>query len=226
MIQLQNITVNYERGGHVVEAVCDVSLEVATGEFLAIQGTSGAGKSSLLLAVGGLLRPTGGSVLIDGQNLYDQTAEQRAEFRAQHIGYIFQRFHLLPYLNVRQNILTPTLATKLPEAEVRAEQLIVQFGLSHRVDHSPSRLSAGECQRVATARALMTEPQVILADEPTGNLDAENSAIVLDAIRAAVDGGASAILVTHDEDAAARADRVVQMRDGEMSGAEEKVPTS
>jgi ABC-type lipoprotein export system ATPase subunit len=179
----------------------------------------------LLLVAGGLLRPAQGSVLIDGDNLYDRTVEQRAAFRAQYVGFIFQRFHLLPYLNVRQNILTPTLANKLPDADVRAEQLIAQFGLTHRADHQPARLSAGECQRVATARALMADPKVILADEPTGNLDRENSDIVLDAVRAAVAGGAAAILVTHDQDAAARADRIVHMRDGQMTGTVERVLT-
>ena len=216
MLDLKNITMNYQRGEHVVKAVHDVSLTVAAGEFVAIQGSSGAGKSSLLLVAGGLLNPTEGQVLIDGQNLYEQSGEQRAAFRAQHIGIVFQCFHLF-----RQNILTPTLATKLPDAEVRADQLISQFGIEHRSEHQPSRLSAGECQRVATARSLLAGPKVILADEPTGNLDRENSDVVLDAIRSAVDAGSAAILVTHDEQSAARADRVVQMRNGEMISAGE-----
>ncbi len=221
MLDLQNITMNYQRGVHVVKAVHDVSLTVAAGEFVAIQGSSGAGKSSLLLVAGGLLHPTKGQVLIDGQNLYEQSVEQRAAIRAEHIGIVFQRFHLLPYLSVRQNILTPTLATKLPDAETRADQLIAQFGLEHRSEHQPSRLSAGECQRVATARALLARPKVILADEPTGNLDRENSDIVLGAIRSAVDAGSTAILVTHDEQSAARADRVLHMRDGEIISVKE-----
>ena len=211
----------YQRGEHTVKAVHDVSLAIAAGEFVAIQGSSGAGKSSLLLVAGGLLNPTEGHALIDGQNLYEQSVEQRAAFRAQHIGIVFQRFHLLPYLSVRQNILTPTLATNLPDAESRADQLIAQFGLNDRSEHHPSRLSAGECQRVATARALMAKPKVILADEPTGNLDRENSDVVLDAIRSAVDTGSAAILVTHDEQSAARADRVLHMRDGQMISTEE-----
>ncbi|NOZ39571.1 MAG: ABC transporter ATP-binding protein [Planctomycetes bacterium] len=220
-LDLTKITLNYQRGEHVVRAVHDVSLTVAAGEFVAIQGSSGAGKSSLLLVAGGLLRPTEGQVKIEGQDLYEQPSEQRAAFRAKHIGIIFQRFHLLPYLSVRQNILTPTLAVSLPDAEVRAEQLIAKFGLEHRSQHQPSRLSAGECQRVATARALLANPKVILADEPTGNLDRENSAIVLDAIRAAVDAGSAAILVTHDEQAAARADRVLHMRDSQITTSEQ-----
>lgn len=220
MIELQNIQVTYERGRQVVEAVGDVSLKVAAGEFLAIQGTSGAGKSSLLLVAGGLLRPQG-QVQIDGQDLYKLPIEQRTAFRARNIGFIFQRFHLLPYLSVRQNILSPTLALSFADAENRADELIAQFGLEHRADHQPSRLSAGECQRVATARALLAKPKVILADEPTGNLDSENSQIVLEAIRAAVETGAAAILVTHDEQAAALADRVLYMSDGKLSNQRE-----
>lgn len=216
MIELKNIQMTYERGGNVVNAVRDASLKVAAGEFLAIQGTSGAGKSSLLLVAGGLLRPKG-QVLIDGNDLYKLPVEKRAAFRAQQIGFIFQRFHLLPYLSVRQNILSPTLAVCVADAEHRADELIAQFGLEHRADHLPSRLSAGECQRVATARALLTKPKVILADEPTGNLDRANSEIVLDAIRSAVEVGTAAILVTHDSEAAVRADRVLHMCDGKLS---------
>ena len=223
IIDLKNIAIDYQRGEHVVSAVRDVSLCVARGEFVAIQGSSGAGKSSLLLVAGGLLRPTQGQVFIEGQNLYELPVEQRAAFRAQHVGIIFQRFHLLPYLSTRQNILTPTLAATLPDVEVRVEELIAQFGLKHRAEHQPSQLSAGECQRVATARALLARPKVILADEPTGNLDRENSQIVLDAIRSAVDAGCSAILVTHDEQAAAQADRVLQMCDGEVASVEKVV---
>ncbi len=224
MIELVDIQVDYQRGGRLVQAVHDVSLSVASGQFIAIQGSSGAGKSSLLLVAGGLMRPTQGHVLIDGQNLYERSIEQRAAFRAEQIGFVFQRFHLLPYLTVRQNILTPTLAAEVPDPEARVAELISQFGLEHRADHQPSRLSAGECQRVATARALFAGPQVILADEPTGNLDRENSEIVLAAIRTAVDAGSSAILVTHDSEAAAQADRVLQMRDGEMLSAEQGIP--
>jgi ABC-type lipoprotein export system ATPase subunit len=221
ILDLKNITMNYQRGEHVVRAVHDVSLTVAAGEFVAIQGSSGAGKSSLLLVAGGLLHPSEGQAHLDGQNLYEQSGGQRAAFRAQHIGIIFQRFHLLPYLSVRQNILTPTLSVNLPDAEERADRLIAQFGLEDRSNHRPSRLSAGECQRVATARALLAGPKLILADEPTGNLDRENSDVVLDAIRSVVDAGSAAILVTHDEQSAARADRVLQMREGEMISAGE-----
>ena len=214
MIEIKNITMNYERAGNVVRAVSEVSLSVKSGEFVAIQGSSGAGKSTLLMIAGGLMRPTEGQVEIDASDLYEQTADQRALFRAEHIGFVFQHFHLLPYLSVRQNILAPTLAVRLPDAEKRTEELIAQFGLEDRAEHQPSRLSAGECQRVATARALLASPKVILADEPTGNLDRENSDIVLTAIRTAVDAGSAAILVTHNEEAAAKADRVLLMREG------------
>lgn len=216
MIEIQNVTKNFDQAAGEVNAIRRVSLAVAAGEFLAIQGPSGAGKSTLMLVAGGLQRPTEGRVLIDGQSLYERPIKRRARFRARHIGSIFQRFHLLPYLTIRQNIMTPTLAVSLPEAESQAERLILQFGLKHRAEHLPSRLSAGECQRVATARALMARPKVILADEPTGNLDPENSQIVLNAIRTAVDAGSAAILVTHDEKAANGADRVLHMRDGEI----------
>lgn len=214
MIELEQMTVSYKSDNAPIVAVRDVQMKVKEGELLAVRGSSGAGKSSLLLAAGGLLRPSEGRVLIGGDDLYSRAPQERAELRGQHIGFIFQSFHLLPYLSVRQNILAPTLAINVPDAEERADELIAQFGLEDRVTHEPSKLSAGERQRVATARALLTRPRVILADEPTGNLDSENSKVVLDAIRAAVDHGCAAILVTHDDEAAAYADRTVQIQGG------------
>ncbi len=215
MIELQDVELNYERAGQTVPALRGITLAVSAGTFLAIQGPSGAGKSSLLLVTGGLLRPQG-TVLIDGTNLYEMDSEKRAIFRSRHIGFIFQRFHLLPYLSARQNILSPTLTTSLPDANKRADELLAEFGLEHRAEHLPGQMSAGECQRVATARALLLKPKIILADEPTGNLDDDNALTALDAIRKAVDEGAAAILVTHDQQSATRADKIIYLNNGHL----------
>jgi ABC-type lipoprotein export system ATPase subunit len=197
-----------------VQAVTGVSLAIAAGEFVAVQGPSGCGKSTLLLAAGGLLRPDGGKVNVAGQDPYALGPEARAVFRAAHIGFVFQQFHLIPYLSVIDNVLAPTMALSSAGARERAVALIGQFGLQDRQDHLPEQLSVGERQRTALARALLNRPELILADEPTGNLDKDNATAVLDALAGYVRTGGAVLLVTHDAAAAARAGRVVRMAPG------------
>ena len=214
MLQLQEITMTYSGAQGQVKAVDSLSLSVEDGQSVAIRGPSGCGKTTLLLIAGSLLRPSSGTVLIDDVDPYHLSADQRSSFRAKNIGFVFQQFHLVPYLNVLQNILTADIPLRHPQAKSRAEELIEQFGLQSRVRHVPAELSVGEKQRVAMARAVFHSPKLLLADEPTGNLDPENAAIVLDALRAYATDGATVLMVTHAPDAAERAHRIVTMDQG------------
>jgi ABC-type lipoprotein export system ATPase subunit len=196
--------------------VDDISLAVGTGEFVAIQGPSGCGKTTLILVAGALLQPTHGQVLIDGQNPYFLSHEKRATFRAATIGFVFQQFHLIPYLSVLDNILAPSLARNVAGAGQRAQELLTQFGLEPRARHLSADLSTGERQRTALARALLTRPKLLLADEPTGNLDQENGALVLRCLADFARSGGTVLLVTHDPRAAEYADRIVKMNRGKL----------
>jgi len=216
MLRIEQISKTFHAGGSAVHAVADVTVEVRAGEFVAVQGPSGCGKSTLLLMAGGLLTPDTGSVTVDGVNLYRLGDGQRAAFRARHIGFVFQRFHLVPYLNVLDNVLAATVAQEIPRASERARELLERFGLTSRARHHPSQLSTGERQRVALARALLVQPRLILADEPTGNLDAESGAQVLTALAEAATSGVAVVLVTHDPEAARFAGRTIRMRQGRV----------
>jgi len=211
MIRLDKVTHRYAspEGGEVT-AVQDVSLSVEAGKFVALKGPSGCGKSTLLLIAGGLLRPTAGDVEIAGIEPYKLALDERAAFRANTVGFVFQQFHLVPYLDVLDNVLAPSLASGRKDRK-RAEALVEQFGLTPRAHHTPSALSTGERQRVAMARALYNEPKVLLADEPTGNLDPENGEIVLKQLVAFADQGGAVLMVTHASDAGAVADDVITL---------------
>ncbi len=193
-----------------------VDLKVEQGDFIALRGPSGCGKSTLLLTVGGLLRPDKGKVEIAGENLYEQDSGKRASIRASQVGFVFQQFHLVPYLNALENVLSPTLARAIPDASQKADALLEKFGLSERRDHVPSALSVGEQQRVALARALLLEPKLLLADEPTGNLDPENAEAILTRLAAFAEDGGAVIMVTHDDRAAENASRSVLMDKGQL----------
>ncbi len=199
-----------------VQALDGVSFEVEPGAFVAICGPSGCGKSTLLLVGGALLRPTAGRVTVAGCEVYAAAASERRRLRASTLGFVFQQFHLVPYLTVLENILAPSLALSVPGVSARAEALLERFGLGDRRDHLPGQLSTGEKQRAALARALLNEPKVLLADEPTGNLDPANSAVVLEALAAFARSGGAVLMVTHNQDAARRADRVLQMQRGRL----------
>jgi ABC-type lipoprotein export system ATPase subunit len=217
LISLDHITKSYTGDVENVVAVDDISVSVDSGEFVAVVGPSGCGKTTLLLVAGGLLRPDSGQVTIDGADPYSLSTEQRARFRAERIGFVFQQFHLVPYLNVLDNVLAPALVTGDPTARQRADGLVQRFGLADRVRHRPGQLSTGERQRVALARALLNEPKVILADEPTGNLDGENSDEVLKALQAFANEGGAVLLVTHDPNAVAFAGRKVVLAGGQLA---------
>jgi len=219
LVDIQDARKTYQGASGQVLAVDGVSLSVDGGEFVAVQGPSGCGKSTMLLIAGGLLTPESGSVQIGGEDPYALTADARSKFRADNIGFVFQQFHLVPYLSVLDNALAPSIATGAKDAEQRARELLDQFGLSHRLEHTPGELSSGERQRTALARALLNEPKVLLADEPTGNLDTENATEVLKHLRKFAASGGAVLLVTHDTQAAAAADRVIHLRDGKLDTA-------
>lgn len=216
LLELEQVSKSFKSGPGRVQAVDGISLTVDANEFVAIQGPSGCGKSTLLLMAGGLLSPDSGEVLIEGTNPYRLSNDQRARFRSQHLGFVFQQFHLVPYLNVLDNVATPALASNRGQARERARELVAQFGLEQRLHHTPAQLSTGEKQRVALARALFHQPKILLADEPTGNLDSENSEIVLKALSQFAEDGGCVLMVSHDDQAVQSAQRVLGIRDGRL----------
>jgi len=216
MLEFNNVSKWFNGAQGKVTALKEVSFSVRPGELLAIRGPSGCGKTTLLLTAGGLLRPSDGQISLNGQDPYTLSPEMRSRLRARNIGFVFQQFHLIPYLTVRQNIVTASLAIPQKEASEKAQQLISRFGLEDRADHVPARLSTGERQRTALARALLNEPKVILADEPTGNLDEDNAQTVFGYLSEYVSDGGCVLLVTHDTRAAAHATRSLQMSRGQL----------
>lgn len=218
LLDIQNLTKTYDGPEEAIKAVDGISLTLQSGDFVAVQGPSGCGKTTVLLAAGALLQPTGGRVAVTGQDPYALSSEARARFRAQHIGFVFQQFHLVPYLSVEENILAPTLALPQEDAAARCRELLLQFGLQARAQHVPARLSTGERQRVALARALLNRPKLLLADEPTGNLDRDNADAVLDCLARFAREGGAVLLVTHDDLAARKAAKILRMKQGQMTG--------
>ena len=216
MLQFIDVSKSFEGPDGDVRALKEIGLEVSAGAFTVVEGPSGSGKTTLLLAAGGLLRPDAGQVRVAGQDPYALRPDQRATFRSQAIGFVFQQFHLVPYLTVIENVLVAATADLRPDAAGRARELLCRFDLEPRLDHVPAQLSTGERQRTALARALLNEPKLILADEPTGNLDAENGQIVLSSLSEfAADGGA-VLVVTHDPRALEFADQSVTLRGGQI----------
>ena len=194
-LQIESLSKSYSGPKGRIDVVNEVSLTINAGEFVAVQGPSGCGKTTLLLAAGALLQPTRGRVLLNGQDPYELSSGQRAQFRALNIGFVFQQFHLVPYLDVLDNILASTLALKRNGNEHgRALELVEQFGLTNRLRHIPAALSTGERQRVALARALLNNPKLLLADEPTGNLDEENGQVVMRCLAEFARAGAAVLL--------------------------------
>ncbi len=199
VLRVESLVKSFDgRRKDTVTALGGVSLQIESGCFNVIQGASGSGKTTLLLGAGGLLQPDTGTVHVLGEDLYSMSSETRARFRAANIGFVFQQFHLIPYLTVLENVLAPTLALSGQAVRHRAAELLESFGMSHRLDHAPAELSTGERQRVALARALLNSPALLLADEPTGNLDEKNAAAVLQYLRAFATDGGAVLLATHD----------------------------
>ena len=216
MIELQNTSKVFATPQGDVRALDDASLQIDDGEFVAICGPSGCGKSTLLSLVGGLALPTSGTVTVAGQPICQLSPAERATFRADNLGFVFQLFHLLPYLTILDNVVVAATPRTKASAPQRAEELLVRLGLGDRLGHRPGELSVGQRQRVAMARALLNRPPLLLADEPTGNLDPENAASVLDLLSEYQAEGGTILLVTHETYAAERAKRQVQMSEGRI----------
>ena len=216
MVELDEVTKLYRGPQGEVRALDGVSLCVREGEFVAVRGASGSGKSTLLLTLGAMVRPTSGRVTLAGTDVYALSPGGRARFRAENIGFVFQLFHLIPYLSVLENVLLPSLAAP-GGGPAAAMALLEHFGLSHRVHHRPAELSIGERQRVAMARALLNRPKLILADEPTGNLDPANATEVMNHLAGLHRSGATIVVVTHEEVAAGYAQRTVLIREGKIA---------
>jgi putative ABC transport system ATP-binding protein len=221
MLAVRDATKSYRQGEAEVKALAGVTLDVAAGEFVAIVGPSGSGKSTLLHLMGGLDAPTSGDVLIDGASIARMSDDEVTIFRRRAIGFVFQFFNLLPTLSAEENVALPLLLDGKRPRDVRdrVAAALEAVGLAHRRGHRPDEMSGGEMQRAAIARALVIEPKVILADEPTGNLDSATGEQILELIRKANhDRGATVVMVTHDAKAATRGSRLVTMRDGVVVG--------
>lgn len=214
MIELRKIEKNYRRGAENVRALRGIDLSIGKEEMLAITGPSGAGKTTLLHILGCLDQPTGGQVLIDGVDASDLPEAELVKLRRDKIGFVFQQFYLIPGLSVFDNIALPLLFSKKPASAEKITGLAEMVGLQHRLDHVPSQLSGGEMQRTAIARGLVNEPEILLADEPTGNLDSENSEKIFEILRSLCSKGLAVVMITHNHELAARAKRTVQIKDG------------
>ena len=218
ILKVEHLSKTYGTGEAKVEALKDAYFSLQKGEFAAVVGESGSGKSTLLNCVGGLDTPTAGKVLLDGQDLFAMKENKRTVFRRQNIGFIFQSFQLIPELNVEQNIIFPILLDYQKPDKKRVDEILEVLGLSDRRYHLPGQLSGGQQQRVAIGRALIMRPMLVLADEPTGNLDSKNSQDVMDLLMKASRYYQQTILmITHNENLTANVDRVLKVRDGELS---------
>ena len=217
IVEVQDLCKTYGMGEAKVEALKHVSFTLQKGEFAAVIGESGSGKSTLLNCIGALDEPTGGQIMIDGRNLFAMREEERTIFRRRNIGFIFQSFHLIPELNVEQNIIFPLLLDYKKPDPRQVEEVLEVLGLQERRSHLPGQLSGGQQQRVAIARALATKPSILLADEPTGNLDSKTSQDVLGLLK--VTGqrfSQTIVMITHNEEIAQMADRIIRIEDGRI----------
>jgi ABC-type lipoprotein export system ATPase subunit len=218
LLEMQGVVKRYRRGDEDVLALAGVDLEVSAGELVALVGPSGSGKSTLLHLAGGLDLPDAGRVLVGGRDLAGLSVTERARARRRDIGFVFQFFHLLPTLTVAENVELPLLLDRQRGRRARVDELLARVGIDHRAGHLPAELSGGEMQRAAIARALVAKPELLLADEPTGNLDSATGAEVLKLLAEVVAEVSTAlVMVTHDEAAAALADRVLHLRDGRLT---------
>lgn len=219
VISMREISKHYKLGKQTVEALRSVSLSIRKGEFVAITGASGSGKSTLLQMIGCLDQPTSGSVIIESKETTKLGDNALSELRQKSIGFIFQSFYLQPFLRLNDNLAVPAMFTseKKKDIDSKVERLLQQVGLSERAKHYPKELSGGQIQRAAIARSLINNPRIILADEPTGNLDSKNGQSIIDLFRAIRDKlGTTIIVVTHDADIACQADRIIELKDGEV----------
>lgn len=217
ILSLKNIQLSLTANAGVIDILRDISLDVVRGETLGLVGPSGSGKSSLLMLMGGLEQATGGKVRALGHDLTDMNEDALARFRRNHMGIVFQSFHLIATMTALENVATPLELAGIPDAFERAEAELRSLGLGARIDHYPSQMSGGEQQRVALARASAPRPEILLADEPTGNLDETTGASIIDAMLGLREQhGTTIVLVTHAAELAARCDRIVRLRDGQI----------
>jgi putative ABC transport system ATP-binding protein len=219
MIKFNQVTKIYNGSSVPVRALNDVSLEIEEGEFVAVMGPSGSGKSTFLTVLGAMNQPTQGKVLVDGIDVYALPTERQADFRHEYIGFVFQQLQLLPYLTALENVLLALVVAPLPKAEklTRARDTLTQVGLADKMDRLPFQLSGGEQGRVAVARAMVNRPPLLLADEPTGNLDRSTGTQVLELLKELNRSGQTVVMVTHDVEAAAYGRRTVQIVDGQLA---------
>ena len=224
MIQVSGLNKSLYGGGHRVDILNEINLVVPTGQFIAITGASGSGKTTLLSLIAGLDEPTQGEIIIDGQDITKLNEDELAELRGQHFGFIFQNFNLIPTLTALENVVLSAELNGTNGAQKKSIDLLNIVGLSKRNHHYPVQLSGGEQQRLCLARAFVNQPDIILADEPTGNLDSQNSKRVLDLmINLHHEKKATILLVTHEEDVAQKAERIIIMGDGKII--EDSIPT-
>jgi len=217
MIRLQGVELTLTSGAGAVHILRGIDLEIAAGERVALVGASGAGKSSLMMVVAGLEQSTAGSVVVAGQELTAMSEDELALFRREHVGVVFQAFHLVPTMTALENVAVPLEFAGRPDAFERAAAALQAVGLGHRTGHYPGELSGGEQQRVALARAFVTEPHLLLADEPTGNLDGDTGAQIIELMfRLSAEKGSTLLLITHDAALAGRCDREIHIADGRI----------
>jgi len=218
MIQAKNISKIYQTGEIEVKAVDDVSFEIKRGEFVAIMGPSGSGKSTLMHILGALDQPTIGTYILDNKNVENLDEDQLAEIRNQKIGFIFQSYNLLPRTSALKNIMIPMMYGGIPEEKrkKRAKKYLKMVGLEDRTSHAPNQLSGGQQQRVAIARALVMEPSILLADEPTGNIATKQADEIMQIFKSLNDRGHTILMITHEEEIAVYAKRIIRLRDGKI----------
>ncbi|MFP6881238.1 MAG: ABC transporter ATP-binding protein [Roseibacillus sp.] len=218
-IQIRNLTKSFKKGPNLITPLQELSLEVPRGEFLALMGPSGSGKTTLLNLIAGIDTPTGGDLVVDGNDVARLSRARLTKWRSRHVGYIFQLYHLVPILSAFENVELPLLLIPLSRSErrTRVNAALDLVGLADRSHHRPTELSGGQEQRVAIARAIVHDPELLVADEPTGDLDSESAASILDLLASlAKDHGKTIIMVTHDPRAAAKADRILHLEKGQL----------
>ncbi len=217
ILRVEHLCKIYGKGGNQVKALNDVSFSVEKGEFVAIVGQSGSGKSTLLHIIGGVDKPTSGHVFVDGQDVHKKNREQLAIFRRRQVGLIYQFYNLIPVLNVVENIVLPIRLDGQEVNEERVNELLEELGLTGRRKHLPSQLSGGQQQRVSIGRAIINAPAIVLADEPTGNLDSKSGQEIIELLKLSNKKyGQTLLMITHDENIALQADRIIRIADGEI----------
>jgi len=222
LIEINNVKKRYTSGDDVVDALRGVDITIEAGEFITIMGQSGSGKSTLLSVLGGMNHPTTGEVEMAGVKLYKLPGEKLADFRAQNLGFVFQSFHLISYLTAIENVMLPLAIVKMSTSakKTAARRALERVGLGTKLDRLPNQLSGGEQERVAIARAIVNNPHILLADEPTGNLDSETSKEVMALFRELNDAGQTVVMVTHNPEYGAYSDRTINLKDGKVVGAQ------